>query len=100
MPRTVVPSRPGVLIASPPPLPPGDPSGAGQRYIVRAAVSQCREHSMYEGCRAPLASPSVFLWRVAGHLGLALAVALGSLGVGMWGYGHYERLAWRDAFLN
>jgi hypothetical protein len=23
-----------------------------------------------------------------------------SLGVGMWGYSHYEHLPWRDAFLN
>ena len=34
------------------------------------------------------------------HGGLALAVLLGSLAVGMWGFMHYEALPWRDAFLN
>jgi hypothetical protein len=34
------------------------------------------------------------------HGGIAAAVVLGSLGIGMWGYAHYEGLGWRDAFLN
>jgi hypothetical protein len=34
------------------------------------------------------------------HLGLSLVVLALSLGIGMWGYAHYEHLAWRDAFLN
>ncbi len=34
------------------------------------------------------------------HLGFSLAVLAFSLALGMWGYTHYEHLAWRDAFLN
>lgn len=34
------------------------------------------------------------------HLGLSLVVLALSLGLGMWGYAHFEHLAWRDAFLN
>jgi hypothetical protein len=37
---------------------------------------------------------------MAGHLMVACAIVLLSLMVGMWGYGHFEGLAWRDAFLN
>lgn len=42
----------------------------------------------------------LFWSRMVVHGGLALAVLLGSLAVGMWGFMHYEALAWRDAFLN
>ena len=34
------------------------------------------------------------------HLAAALVVICVSLAFGMWGYEHYEHLAWRDAFLN
>ena len=34
------------------------------------------------------------------HGAIAAGVVLGSLGIGMGGYAHYEGLAWRDAFLN
>ena len=34
------------------------------------------------------------------HLGVAAAIVAVSLLAGMWGYEHYEHLAWRDAFLN
>jgi hypothetical protein len=37
---------------------------------------------------------------MASHL-VAAAILVGlSLLLGMWGYEHYEHLAWRDAFLN
>jgi hypothetical protein len=40
-------------------------------------------------------------WR---HMLVAATIALGllgaSLGLGMWGYRHYEHLQWRDAFVN
>ena len=55
---------------------------------------------MYEPRSAPLAPPAVFLWRVIRHAVVASVLVLGSLGAGMAGYMHYERLAWRDAFLN
>ena len=34
------------------------------------------------------------------HFGVASVVVVGSLTIGMAGYEHYERLAWRDAFMN
>ncbi len=42
----------------------------------------------------------MFLLRLAGHIGIACAVLLVSLGAGMLGYAHFEHLGWRDAFLN
>jgi hypothetical protein len=41
-----------------------------------------------------------FLWRMARHAAIAAAMVSFSLGLGMWGYSHYEGLAWRDSFLN
>jgi len=55
---------------------------------------------MYELRHAPLATRAQFARRVAGHLGFALLVVGGSLALGMWGYSHYEKLSWLDAFLN
>jgi hypothetical protein len=37
---------------------------------------------------------------MARHFGIAAILVALSLLVGMWGYEHYERLQWRDAFLN
>src|SRR6185436_19767817 len=34
------------------------------------------------------------------YLFLAVLVLAFSLGLGMWGYSHFENLGWRDAFLN
>ena len=34
------------------------------------------------------------------HLGVACVIVVGSITIGMAGYEHYERLAWRDAFMN
>lgn len=55
---------------------------------------------MYESRRdRPLPWPA-FLRRVGVHL-IATLLLLGvSLGIGMWGYSHFEHLPWRDAFLN
>lgn len=55
---------------------------------------------MYEHRRARLAPRMVFLWRLARHFGVAGLLVLGSLACGMAGYMHFERLEWRDAFLN
>jgi len=41
-----------------------------------------------------------FVLRMIRHVVAALAMGLGSVGVGMAGYEHYESLPWRDAFLN
>jgi hypothetical protein len=55
---------------------------------------------VYEHRRSPPLSPRQFLWRLLRHFALAALLLLGSLALGMLGYEHYERLAWRDAFLN
>jgi hypothetical protein len=34
------------------------------------------------------------------HLSFSLAVLSASLGVGMWGYSHFEHMGWRDSFIN
>jgi hypothetical protein len=41
-----------------------------------------------------------FLQHQLVHLAFSLAVLACSLGLGMWGYQHFEHLPWRDAFLN
>jgi hypothetical protein len=54
----------------------------------------------YESKRIRPISTAHFVARMLRHgLAALLLVAL-SLGIGMAGYGHYEHLAWRDAFLN
>lgn len=55
---------------------------------------------MYESSHEPPVSRRRFTKRVALHLAIACGIAIGSLALGMAGYEHYERLPWRDAFLN
>lgn len=55
---------------------------------------------MYEDRHTPPLPRRRFLRRMADHVALAAAIVGVSLLVGMWGYGHYEHLPWRDAFLN
>jgi len=40
------------------------------------------------------------LRRLLRHLAFSLALLGASLAAGMWGYGHFEHLPWRDSFLN
>jgi hypothetical protein len=55
---------------------------------------------MYERRRSRPLPPGRFALRLLRH-GVCAAALLGvSLWIGMVGYEHYERLAWRDAFLN
>jgi hypothetical protein len=55
---------------------------------------------MYEHRRTKPLPRARFALRLLGHFGVAAALVAVSLVVGMWGYEHYERLPWRDAFLN
>jgi len=55
---------------------------------------------MYEDRCSPPVPRRVFLLRLAGHIGVASLLAALSLGGGMLGYEHFERLGWCDAFLN
>lgn len=55
---------------------------------------------MYEKKSIPPLSRAVFVRRMAAHIALAAGLLLGSLGLGMLGYAHFEQLPWMDAFLN
>lgn len=55
---------------------------------------------MYEHRHQPLLSRSRFLERLLRHGAVAAFLLLVSLLIGMAGYSYFERLAWRDAFLN
>jgi len=55
---------------------------------------------MYEDRHTPPLPRRRFVRRMADHVALAAVLVGVSLLVGMWGYEHFEHLAWRDAFLN
>ncbi len=55
---------------------------------------------MYERCHEPPLSRAKFLRRLARHSLVALAILLGSLLFGIWGYHFFERLDWIDSLLN
>jgi hypothetical protein len=55
---------------------------------------------VYEHKRLPPIPRPHFLRRLALHFLASAALVLASLGIGMWGYSHFEDLGWRDAFLN
>ena len=55
---------------------------------------------MYEARSHPPIPRRRFVRRMVRHAAAALALLAISLAVGMAGYEHFERLPWRDAFLN
>lgn len=55
---------------------------------------------MYEHRGKRPISSRAFLRRLLGHAAVSVAVVLVSLAIGMSGYGYFEHLPWRDAFLN
>ncbi len=55
---------------------------------------------MYETRLHPLLPLPQFLRRLMLHALAALGMLLGSLALGMLGYGYFEHLPWRDGFLN
>jgi hypothetical protein len=55
---------------------------------------------MYESRKSPPLPRIHFVRRLALHVTGSMALLLGSLLFGMAGYGYFEDLAWRDAFLN
>ena len=55
---------------------------------------------MYENVRKPPVPRRVFQQRLARHAAFAILLLILSMGIGMWGYEHFENLPWRDAFLN
>jgi hypothetical protein len=55
---------------------------------------------MYEPIHQQPVSRRRFGHRLLLHLGISSGIVVSSLALGMAGYEHYERLPWRDAFLN
>src|SRR5512136_1953041 len=55
---------------------------------------------MYESRREPPVPATRFAQRLLAHLGVALALLVVSLAIGMIGYVSLEKLSWIDAFLN
>ena len=55
---------------------------------------------MYERRRTRPIPTRRFLRRLAVHVAVALGLFAVSLALGMLGYSRFEKLAWRDAFLN
>ena len=55
---------------------------------------------MYEARHQPPISRRQFRRRLLNHFVVASALVAGSTLIGMGGYAYFERLGWRDAFLN
>ena len=55
---------------------------------------------MYESRHKPPLPLHRFLLRLLLHAAMAQVLVGFSLIIGMWGYGYYEHMAWRDAFVN
>ena len=55
---------------------------------------------MYESKAHPVVPRQLFIKRIALHVATAVSLLLLSLAIGMIGYMYFEKLAWRDAFLN
>jgi hypothetical protein len=66
---------------------------------TRGSTSE-RQAAVYENHRKPPVSPAVFWRRIARHVAFVVLLLGASMAIGMWGYEHFEHLAWRDAFLN
>jgi len=55
---------------------------------------------MYEHSKRPLLPRSVFLKRLARNFALAAVIIAFSLGIGILGYHHFDKLSWLDSFEN
>jgi hypothetical protein len=54
----------------------------------------------YEHKTEPLLPLGNFLARLMAHISVGLLVILGSLGLGVLGYHHFENFSWLDSLLN
>ena len=68
--------------------------------VVRQLIERRREIPVRKEQSAIEKHRRLFWRRMLTHSGIALGILGVSLGLGIWGYEHYEHLAWRDAFLN
>jgi len=55
---------------------------------------------MFENLNQPVVSRRVFFWRMLQHTLLALAIAAGSLILGIVGYHYLGQLGWVDSLVN
>ena len=55
---------------------------------------------MYEHHTKPLLPRKIFYRRVVRNATIGLGVIVVSLGLGMAGYHHFEKMSWLDSFLN
>ena len=55
---------------------------------------------MYERKHEPPIPRSRFVWRVILHALISACILAFSIILGIFGYEHFEKLPWRDAFLN
>ncbi len=55
---------------------------------------------MFEQKYKPLLSRAAFARRLLLSTAAGLGMVALSLGIGMWGYHHFERMSWLDAFVN
>lgn len=55
---------------------------------------------MFESRLQPPLTRSRFLRRLVIHASISMGLLVGSLVMGMAGYGYFEDLSWRDGFLN
>lgn len=55
---------------------------------------------MFEKRHEKLAKANVFAWRLVRNAALGVFIIAISLGIGMWGYRHYENMSLVDAYVN
>ena len=55
---------------------------------------------MYEHHSEPLLPIRKFVYRLLGHILVALAAIVFALGIGILGYHRFDELSWLDSFLN
>lgn len=71
---------------------------AGSRF--RAPSGPETRAFIYEPYSRPIITRARFAGRMLGHAAVSTFLIAISIAIGMIGYIHYERLPWRDAFLN
>jgi len=55
---------------------------------------------VYESRKSHPLTRRHFIRRIGLHVVVVIILFMVSLGVGIWGYAHFEGLPWRDGFLN
>jgi len=74
-----------------------------EEYYARR-VERCQpfplEGFVFEHKSEPLLPLADFAFRILRNFGIAMALIIGSLAIGMTGYRATEGLSWLDAFLN